>query len=186
MMKKRAKAKVYALMVFISAAFLSAGLDSAVAAAETKRESVRDLLIRLNREYELLNDKLKSFDESIKTFPNTTLNLSVTKREPSIRLVSVEFTDNDRLMRGHTYTQVEDAALGAGGRHQIYMGEISEGVHRLKVMYSWADGGAAVKKGESTVTLSVKSAKNYVVELTLQRKGRDVDMRVYQSEYSLR
>ncbi|MBI5599344.1 MAG: hypothetical protein HY890_06345 [Deltaproteobacteria bacterium] len=146
--------------------------------------SVKGLIIRLDKEYRLLNEELRKLDDYVREFPATTLNLTVTKGDVEARLVSVEIRDNDRLVASHIYTSLENDAMRAGGRHQIYDAETSPGVHRFRAVYYWTDGdGRPPKKGEAEITVSVKPANPNFVEFSLQKKGVEAELRPREFEF---
>ncbi|MBI5235315.1 MAG: hypothetical protein HY886_03600 [Deltaproteobacteria bacterium] len=170
------------MLVFMN----SAAFSSAAESQGKKGASIRELIVDLNKEYDALDEKIRAFDESIKSFPSTTLNLSVIKREAGIKLVSIDVVDNGRFVKGHVYAPIEDSALSAGGRHQLYLGEMDLGSHNLKIIYTWSDGGTNVKKGETTISLNVKAARTYLIELAIQKKGKEIEIRPYQLDFSNR
>ena len=76
--------------------------------------------------------------------------------------------------------------MSAGGRHQLYLGEMDIGDHNLKIIYTWSDGGASVKKGETSISVVVKAARTYLIELAIQKKGKEIEIRPYQLDFSNR
>jgi len=146
-------------------------------------ESIKDLIMKLNKEYDTIGEKLKDLKKGIRRFPDTTLNIFVSKQGAGLKLISVNIADNSVLFKSHIYTGLENRAMSAGGHHQLYQGEIGEGVHTLQVEYIWAGGKEKPKKGQTQFTISVKPAVNYFLGLALRKRGDKVNLFPYQFEY---
>lgn len=137
---------------------------------EIRKKSIRNLISRLNNDYIQLENSFKKLESEIQAFPRTTLNLSVIKREGSIRLASIDAVDRNRPLQGHLYTIAENEALEAGGRHQLYEGEIRQGNHELKIIYYWAEGNAPPRKSEAIIPLAAAAGKSYYLFLEFSRE----------------
>ncbi|MFQ5900337.1 MAG: hypothetical protein ACE5IH_02145 [Thermodesulfobacteriota bacterium] len=176
--------KVFAVIVILLLFFLNV---VSIAFAE-ENGSIRELINRLNKEYIFLDEALDKLEENIRDFPDTTLNLSVIKRSTDIMLVSIEVLDSNsnRLLKNHIYTPLENKALNAGGRQQLYSGEIGKGRHRLNVIYYWMIEDAPPQKGEALITLSVSPGKNYSIELSFEKRGNKIKLRQSHSELSIK
>ncbi len=173
------------LLVVISSVF-PGGLSIAETDRSGKGVSIRELIINLNKHYLYLEKELKKLEEGIRGFPRTTLSLSIIKAESDIDIVSIELLDEDKLLKSHIYTPVENQALDAGGRHQFYYGEIEEGSHRFKVIYYWKEGNGPPKKGEIVFNLSIPLGRKYFVEIAFERKGDVVEPRLSQLDFITR
>ncbi|HHL40016.1 MAG TPA: hypothetical protein ENJ37_05880 [Deltaproteobacteria bacterium] len=152
-------------------------------------ESIRDLIIRLNKEYNYIGEELKKLEESVREFPATILNISVVNRDPLLRIVSLEVLDNKRPLMSHIYTDRENEALHMGGRHQFYLDETSTGPHQLKVLLVWSTGGAgkrAAREGRSDtqVNITVKPGVEHFIEFNPVRAGGTVVIRHHKTTYS--
>ena len=144
------------------------------------KESLNELINRLNENYGLINKTIKELESNLNNYPHTTLTMSVLKGDKNINIVSIEVLDHIYPLHSHIYTPLENKALGSGSRHQLFRGEIKEGAHTLKIIYSWAEGGAPPKKGEVIINLFLISAKNYFLQLSFGKKEGTIKM-----EYSL-
>lgn len=144
---------------------------------------VKEMIIRLDKEYRLVDEELRKLDEYVKEFPQTTLNLTVVKRDAGASLVSLEVLDNGMFLASHIYTPLENDAMREGGRHQFYSGETTRGGHRLKAVYYWTDGTNPPRRGESEITLSAGLAGKHFVEFALEKKGSDFELRPIEFRY---
>lgn len=150
-----------------------------------RRDSARHLIIQLNNSYNVIDKELKELEEDIKVFPRTTLHLSAVNKalNSDIRLVSIEAQDNARLIESHIYSALENEALAAGGRQQLYQGEVREGKHVLKVTYYWTGEDGPPQKGETYITFSMSKGMTYFIELSLAKKGDNVVLDSSQFEF---
>ncbi len=166
------------LKVVIAAAFIM--FFNAVSFAQEppsyKKDSTRRLIIQLNRNYTLIDSSLKELEGEIKKFPDTTLILSALNKSGDTGLLSIEAWDNTRLLGGHTYTALENEALKAGGRDQIYQGEIREGSRNLRVEYYWSAEGKSAQKGEALIPVSISKGMSYFIDLSLEKKVEGVKL----------
>lgn len=156
--------------LLIASLFLFSLNTLSFAQVDLKRQSVRTLITRLTNEYIQIGNSLKELEESTESFPSTTVSLSVVKPEKGIRLVSMDVMDNKMLLYGHIYTSTENEALDAGGRHQLYLGEISEGEHNLNIVYHWVEEDTLIRRGEEAITLPVTTGRRYFLFLELSRE----------------
>lgn len=130
-------------------------------------EAIRNLIMQLNSTYTSLNKSLKELEAGgIGTLPDTILNISVRKREKDIKLLALDIQDNNKPFESHLYLPAEDEALNAGGRHQIYRGAVTEGMHELKVKYYWKVQ-TSTQEGMAIVPVSIKLGKNYFIDLSI-------------------
>jgi len=184
--KMRGRSALPAAFVFLFVILFLLLVPSAPAAAQTPRgeKSVRRLVIDLDHEYRRLDREIRKLDELVRGFPGMILHLSVSKQGPGPRLVSLELTDKRSPLHGHIYTPIENEAMDAGGRHQFYRGEVSEGVHELKAVYYWAEDKGPPRRGETVVILTVKPNKSYFVELSLEKpRGGKAELRPHEFEF---
>lgn len=147
-------------------------------------EAIRSLIMQLNSTYISLNKSLKGLEEGgIGTLPDTLLNISLRKREKDIKLLALDIQDNNKPFESHLYLPAEDEALDAGGRHQIYRGAISEGLHELKIKYYWRVQ-ASTHEGQAIISLSTKLGKSYFIDLSIQKVGERVQLISSQLDFS--
>lgn len=144
--------------------------------AEAREKTVRDLIIRLDKEYRYLDDELSKLREKISGFPDTVLDLSVIKDASGVKLISIELTDNEKPVKSHIYTPAENAAISVGGRQPLYRAEVRDGLHNLRVVYYWSAAGSAPVRGEVITTVNVESAKRHFVEFNLISGKRGVEL----------
>ncbi|MBI5560811.1 MAG: hypothetical protein HY883_06010 [Deltaproteobacteria bacterium] len=144
---------------------------------------MKEMIIRLDKEYRLVDEELRKLEEYIKEFPQTSLILTVTGRDADASLVSIEVTDNGRLLASHIYTPPENDAMKKGGRQELYSGETIDGIHRLRAVYYYSAGDKPPRKGEAEITVSVELAKKRFVEFAFQKKGNDFELRPGEFEF---
>lgn len=137
-------------------------------AEDLKDRSIRELIMRLERDYSGFKEELDKLEKEIKNYPSTKISVTVVKRDPALKLLSVELIDNERLTKSHIYSQLEADTLNAGGRHLLYSGEAGEGGHTLKAIYYWKSEAGQPKKGES-LKISIRASKEYHVEFALEK-----------------
>lgn len=183
-MQEAGKMKVFMAALFIIIFF------NAVALAQDpppyRKDSARRLIIRLNSNYLLLDRSLKGLEDEIKKFPDTTLILSAVNKSGEIRLLSIEVWDDLRLIGSHIYTTVENEALAAGGRHELYQSEVREGSRRLRVAYSWTGDGESPQKGEIFIPITISKGMNYFIELSLEQRGKEAGLYYTKFEFGNR
>lgn len=136
-----------------------------------RADSARRLIIQLNSNYTLIDRSLKELEGEIKKFPDTTLILSAVNKSADIGLLSLDAWDDTRLLGSHIYTTLEKEALAAGGRDQLYQGEVREGDRNLRVAYSWIEEGKSPQKGEIFIPVSISKGMSYFIELFLEKTG---------------
>jgi len=144
--------------------------------AEARDESIRALIIRLDKEYRYIDDELGKLREKISGFPDTVLDLTVIKEAAGVKLISIELTDNEKLLKSHIYSPAENAAISVGGRQSLYRGEVRDGLHNLRVVYYWSAAGSAPVRGEASTTVNIESAKSHFVEFNLVKGKRGVEL----------
>jgi len=170
-------------------AALAVPLFCAASYAESPQDNekyVRELIIRLNNNYIQLDRALKELDENVRDFPNTNIYLSVLKRDKGAELVSMEVWGNDELLKSHIYAPIENTALEAGGRHELFRGEIRKGNQILKVIYYWSEGNGAPQKEVLILPMTISPAKSYVIELSFEKKKDKLAVRHTQFDFSSR
>jgi hypothetical protein len=172
-------------LILLSALWIAASIAQApLSSAEERQreESIRELIMRLDKDYNTVSEDLLKLDSEIKNYPATTVNVSVVKREPTVELISIELLDNEVFVTNHFYSQSEAGALDAGARHQIYSSEIGEGGHNFRVIYYWRLKAAPVQKGEAMIKLFAQPAKSYYVELSFEKFEQGIRLRPSQIE----
>lgn len=168
-------------MKLILAAFVLLALfHTPVCLAEEPPGSINDIrkeIITLYDNYIGLLRALKGVETNVKEFSNTTLSLSLVKDESDIRLLFVEILNGEIPIESHTYSPLENDALNAGGRQLLHKGEIKQGNHNLKVLYSWVEGSKALpQKGSATIPISVTAGNNYFIELSMVKKNSTLNL----------
>ena len=147
-------------------------------------EAIRSLIMQLNSTYISLNKSLKELEEGgIGALPDTILNISVRKREKDIKLLALDIQDNNKPFESHLYLPAEDEALNAGGRHQIYRGAITEGMHELKVKYYWK-AQTSTQEGVAVIPVTIKLGKSYFIDLSILKVGDRVQLVSSQLDFS--
>ncbi len=171
---------------FLALALLMLSMVMAIANAfaedPRKEESIRELIMRLDKDYNAVSSDLLKLDQEIKNYPDTTINMTVVKKDPLVELISIEISDNEVFVKNHFYNASEISALDAGGRHQIHSGAITEGGHNFKIIYFWRTKGAAVQKSELMVKLQTQPAKSYFIELSLEKSETGARLKPSQLE----
>lgn len=175
--------KIFIIVITMT---LLSSLSIAEVPPPSRKDSARQLIIQLNNDYNLLNTELKELEDEMQNFPKTTLNISVVNKMLSkdTSLVSIEIQDNARLIASHIYSNIENEALAAGGRHQILEGEVREGNHVLKITYCWRVEGSAIERGETYAIFSISKGMTYFVELFLKTNKNRVTLESTQFEFS--
>ena len=162
-------------------------LNTAASAERGGPDIVRDLIIQLNKDYLYLDEALQTLEDNTKEPPVTTLNISVTKRDKdnSFSLVSIEVIgESNRLLKSHIYTSLENEALEAGGRHQLWREEFKNGDYILHVIYLWKKNGSPPQKEDISIPVSVKVGKEYFIELSLEKRENKLEMRYHKLDFS--
>lgn len=162
--------------ILVTALVVVALLVGFVALAEARDKTIRDQIIRLDKEYRYLDEELGKLREKISGFPDTLLDLSVIKEASGVRLISIELTDNNKLLKSHIYTSAENAAISMGGRQSLFRGEVRDGLHNLRIIYYWSAAGSEPVRGEASATLHVERARSHFVEFNLVRGRRGVEL----------
>lgn len=167
------------LKIFLVAAFIMIFFNAVSLAQDPpsySKDSARRLIIQLNRSYTLIDRSLKELEGEIKKFPDTTLILSALNKSGDIGLLSLDAWDDTRLLGGRTYTAIENEALKAGGRDQLYQGEVKEGSRNLRLEYYWRTEGNPAQKGEALIPISISKGMSYFIDLSLEKRGEDVKL----------
>ncbi len=156
-------------ILFASAAALVVSSAAMAKAEDFRDRSIRELIMRLERDYSGFKEELDKLEKEIKNYPSTKISITVVKRDPALKLLSVELIDNERFIKSHIYSQLELETLDAGGRQLLYSGEAGEGGHTLKAVYYWKGDAGQPKKGESFIKISIKPSREYHVEFALEK-----------------
>lgn len=157
-----------------------------IAAPTGDENSIRSLIIKLNNSYILMESELKQLEDDTNDFPDTALSISVIKRAKGVNIISIEVLNDDRPLESHAYSAVENGALDAEGRHQVYKGEIAAGTHGLKVIYYWTTGNRQPQRGELLIPLAATTGRSYFVELSVDMGRNGPEMRHRRFDFSSR
>jgi hypothetical protein len=166
-------------------AFLSF-VPSVMAAPTGDENSIRSLIIKLNNSYNVMEAELKQLEEDTNAFPDTTLSISIIKRAKGVNLISIEVLNDDRPLESHMYSRLENEALDAEGRHQIYKGEIAAGTHGLKVIYYCTTGKKRPQRGELLIPLATTAGRSYFIELSVDMGRSGPEMHHRRFDFSSR
>ena len=167
--------KILISLVGIFSIFLTT-LSFAEAGFYRKERPIKREIISLHNDYIQLNRELRELEADIRDFPATTLNFSVTKRIKNIQLVSVEISNKDGLIKSHIYTPLENEALEAGSRHQLYQAEVAAGSMILNVVAHWKEDNKVIRTTEAIITVFVTEGRDYFVELSLEKVKNKVGL----------
>jgi len=149
--------------------------------------SLRELINRLNTNYSFLNEEFKKLEKDIKGFSETSLSISIIKRDNSkFVLTSVEVLENDNLLAEHFYSSIENKALDAGGRHQLFSGEFKAGNHTLRAVYYWTEDGNSVMLSEVLLPITISIGKTQLLELSFEKRGDKVVLKDHQFNFTSR
>lgn len=120
-------------------------------------QSMKMDLLTLNREITQLENEL--------LFPSAETAIVVAVEAGSgIKLVDINLSINDKSVGYHYYSDQEFAALGKGGMHRLYAGNLPSGQHTLKAVVTGYEPGG--KDFQRTVTYTfTKGAQRKVVEI---------------------
>lgn len=167
------------MKIFLVAAFIMIFFNAVSLAQDPppyRKDSTRRLIIQLNRSYTLIDKSLKELEGEIKKFPDTTLIIAAVNKSGDTELLSLDAWDDTRLLGGHIYTALENESLKAGGRDQLYQGEVREGSRNLMVEYYWSTEGRPAQKGEMLIPISITKGMSYFIDLSLEKRGEDVKL----------
>lgn len=169
------------LLLLIAVCLFSAAASHAESLSD---KSIRELIIRLNDNYFLLNKHMQELEDNIKDFPGTLMEISVVKGDPYIELVSMEVWDKGNLLKNHVYTPIDNEALGMGGRHELYHGEVRKGAHIVKIVYYWKDEKKSVQKEEKIIPISIAAGTTQYVELSFEKRKDKLELIHTQLDFS--
>jgi hypothetical protein len=79
----------------------------------------------------------------------------------------VELTIDDRVVADRAYSAAEVKALHHGGVHRLYISNLPQGEHRLKMRYTGDFGKQSVFNGEKTIEFTKEEEKRKTIELKL-------------------
>lgn len=86
--------------------------------------------------------------------------------EASIDLQSVQLELNDDVITHHIYSEREINALSRGGVHRVYMGNLSEGTHKLNASIIGTDSLGNDYKESTSLEFNKESPPKFI-ELTI-------------------
>lgn len=120
-------------------------------------QSLKMDLITLNKEITLLENELM--------FPSAETSVVVSVEAGSgVKLVDVNLMIDDKSAGYYYYSDVEFAALGKGGMHRLYSGNLTSGQHTIKAVITGYEPGG--KDFQRTVTHTfTKGAQRKVIEI---------------------
>ena len=114
-------------------------------------------------------------------------NISIKKKNRSkFTLTSVEILENDNLLTEHFYSSIENKALDAGGRHQIFNEEFKGGKHTLKAVYYWTEDGNSVKVSELLIPINISIGRIQLLELAFEKKGNKLSLKHHHFNFTIR
>ena len=176
-----AKIAAFAVFLWVCACLLPAGECHAQGLPE---KSIREMIIKLNDNYIVLNKQLKELEDSVRDFPGTSISISVVKDDKSAELISVEVWDKDKPLKSHVYTPLDNEVLGMGGRHELYHGEVRRGTHGVKIVFYWKEGKKSAQKEEQIIPVTVAAGTTYFMELSFEKRKDRLELRSTQLDFS--
>ncbi|RZU37035.1 hypothetical protein EV700_2902 [Fluviicoccus keumensis] len=120
-------------------------------------QDLKSDILNLNREITQLESEL--------LYPSSSTAILVGINAGSrLRLVDINVSVDDQNVGYHAYSEQETAALGKGGLHRVYMGNVTSGQHVLKAVINAYD--ARGKDFQRTVTYTFnKGSLRKIVEV---------------------
>lgn len=130
---------------------------SATAPLPKDLQGLKGELLNLNRDISQLEKEL--------LFPSTEAAV-VFALEPGspLKIIDAKLFINDRDVAYHFYTDPELAALGKGGMHRLYTGNITSGQHTLKVVLTLRAPNGEEQQRTANYTFT-KGAQRKVIEV---------------------
>lgn len=136
-------------------------LSPAAQASEAKLpgdlQALKMDLITLNKEITLIENELM--------FPSAETSVVVSVEAGSgVKLVDINLMIDDKSAGYYYYSDVEFAALGKGGMHRLYSGNLTSGQHTIKAVITGYEPGGKDFQRTVTHTFS-KGAQRKVIEI---------------------
>jgi hypothetical protein len=141
------------LTAFTASVALAAGESS----LPSDLQDLKSEVLSLNRDVTQLESEL--------LFPSSSTTVLMGVNAGSkIRLVDVKLSVDDQIVSYHAYSEQETAALGKGGLHRLFMGNVSSGAHTMQEVVTAYD--SAGKDFQRTVNYSFsKNSLRKIVEI---------------------
>ncbi len=144
-------------------------------------QGLKQQALQLELDYQALQDS--------HLFPaQQQLRVFLTMEVFDFNLNAVELSADGVELAVHQYTPREVYALRKGGAQELYLGNVSPGVHSLQARFigQFEDSSAADEVYEKTIEVSFrKSTKANWLELKIDRsRGKALTVRVFQRETS--
>jgi len=175
------------IILLIPTLFFCSAILSPKGVHAAEEPSLGALINQLSTNYSFLNEEFEKLEQDIRGFSRTSLNISVIKRGNSkFNLTSVEILENDNLLTEHFYSSIENRALDAGGRHQIFNEEFRGGKHTLKAIYYWTEDGSSVKSSKLLIPINVSIGRTQLLELAFEKKDDKVNLKHHQFNFAVR
>ena len=117
--------------------------------------------------------------------PEQQLRLFLTMEVFDFDLSGVEVSANGLELARHEYTPLEVYALRKGGVQELYLGNISPGVHSLQARFTgeFIDGDKQTPHEKLVEVSFRKTSQPHWLELRIDRsRGQDLGVRVFQRE----
>lgn len=153
------RGRLFALCILGMTSF--AGLTAVASAAEMTLpgdlQSLKMDLVTLNKEITQLENELM--------FPSAETAILVSVEAGSgVKLVDINLSIDNKSAGYYFYSDAEFAALGKGGMHRLYSGNLTSGQHTLKAVINGYEPNG--KDFQRTVTYGFsKGAQRKVIEL---------------------
>ncbi len=141
------------LTAFSTANCLAAGESS----LPSDLQDLKSEVLSLNRDVTQLENEL--------LFPSSSTTVLMGVNAGSkIRLVDVKLSVDDQIVSYHTYSEQETVALGKGGLHRLFMGNVNSGAHTMQAVVTAYD--SLGKDFQRTVNYSfTKNSLRKIVEI---------------------
>lgn len=179
-------AAVRAVIVFVC---LLNGISPAWASGEDHLRQLRSLdeQVQAAKQATMLFERDMMQFENSKIYPAAQqLRVFVTMEVFDFDLSSVQLSANGRELAQHDYTAREVYALRKGGVQEIFLGNVSPGVHTLKARFSGSFADAAETPYEKAIEVSFrKGTQPQWLELRIDDSAaRRLGVRVFEREAS--
>lgn len=119
--------KGYSLLLvgFLATAFNITAFAAGESSLPSDLQDLKSDVLSLNRDITQLENEL--------LFPSSSTTVLVGINAGSkMRLVDVKLSIDDQIVSYHAYSEQEIAALGKGGLHRLFLGNVSSGSHAIK------------------------------------------------------
>ncbi len=147
---------------------------------DTEIQSIKQSVLDLERD-------MARQEDTLLYPPAQQLRLFLSMEVFDFELDSVELTLGDTTLDSHEYSAREVYALRKGGVQQLFLGNISPGVHTLKARFSgYFESDESQQPYEKSIEVSFrKDATPQWLELRIDRSaGQQLNVRVFQREAS--